>query len=285
MSTQVTNDNAVVTNHPQSSSTSTEDRFNTMSHQHVIEICVADLPAAFAAVEAGADRIEYCANIEEGGTTPTAADVEQLLSNLHGDLQVMIRCRTGNFVYTPAEVDTMCDQIRSLKQLHVPEGMRFGFVVGALTEDGHIDTAACDRFREAAGDSPLTFHRAIEEVTDWKEALQYLIDSGFERVLTTGQRAGQQLAEENAPTLKGLRAGTGYSVAGLAAMVDATRNTGLTILASGGIRPEAWDPTLIGAAGVREFHLRAPWGEADTPDQASGGLNPAIVRVMRTLLP
>lgn len=104
-------------------------------------------------------------------------------------------------------------------------------------------------------------------------------------MLTTGQRAGQQLAEENVPALKGLRAGTGYSVAGLAAMVEATRNTGLAILASGGIRPEAWDPTLIGAAGVREFHLRAPWGEDDTPDQASGGLNPAIVRVMRTLLP
>lgn len=154
MSAQVTNDNAVAADHPQSISIPTEDRFNTMSHQHIIEICVADLPAAFAAIEAGADRIEYCANIEEGGTTPPVADVEQLLSNLRGDLQVMIRSRAGNFVYTPEEIDTMCDQIRSLKQLNVPEGMRFGFVVGAITEDGHIDTAACDRFLEAAGDTP-----------------------------------------------------------------------------------------------------------------------------------
>ncbi|OKL50595.1 copper homeostasis protein CutC [Boudabousia marimammalium] len=254
----------------------------------LLEICVEDVPGALAAARAGADRIEYCANLEVGGVTPPVEEVRELLGQLEGaDLQILIRSREGNFVYSEAEIEQMCAQISDFEQVTADAPVTVGYVVGAITAEGQLDKVACERFRAAAAGKPLTFHRAFDELSDPIAAAVWLAEHGYNRILTTGLGVPQTSAAgvvSAAAAHADQIVERGYSLSGLAALQKAVDQLGLRILASGGLRPETWDKDLLAEAALREFHLRAPWAEGEAADPASGGVNPAVVRVMRKIL-
>jgi len=148
-----------------------------------LEIACFTLESAIIAQENGADRVEFCAAIEVGGTTPDFKTVQQAREKLAIDLYVMIRPRGGNFVYTDAEFQQMQADITALKQLNID-----GFVFGILKEDKTINVEQNKVLVELAKPFPCTFHRAFDEVESAFEALEDIIACGFETVLTSGQK-------------------------------------------------------------------------------------------------
>ena|SRR6218665_1035766 len=146
------------------------------------EMCVATLEGARLAAKYEVDRIETCIALEQGGLTPSEAMVKWIDETFDLEQHVLIRQRAGGFVYNYDEVLVMRDQIVSMKKLNVA-----GVVIGALTENKELDLAAIENWKRAAGDLKLTFHRAFDEVKDWRVAMEQLIKLGFTRILTNGQ--------------------------------------------------------------------------------------------------
>ncbi|MEO0046580.1 MAG: Copper homeostasis protein CutC [Bacteroidota bacterium] len=147
-----------------------------------LEIACFNLESALIAQENGADRVELCAGIEVGGTTPDSVLVKQARENLTVDLYVMIRPRGGNFVYSEAEFNQMQVEILALKELKVN-----GFVFGILKDDKTINGEQNKILVDLAKPFPCTFHRAFDEVENPSKALEQLIDCGFKTILTSGQ--------------------------------------------------------------------------------------------------
>src|SRR5437667_1076271 len=159
----------------------------------VVEACVDSIDSALAAARGGAHRIELCASLIEGGTTPSAGTLAVCRSRLDIPIFVLIRPRGGDFLYTAAEFAVMLEDVRRAKQAGVQ-----GIVTGVLRADGDIDA---DRTREliaAARPLQVTFHRAVDVCRDAGRALETLIALGVERVLTSGQAA---TAPEGAATV------------------------------------------------------------------------------------
>jgi copper homeostasis protein len=146
-----------------------------------IEIACFNLESTLIAQKAGADRVELCANMSVGGTTPTIEIIKQALEHLTIDLYVMIRKRGGNFVYSEAEFEQMKSEIETIKKLGVN-----GFVFGILNEDKTINIEQNKVLVELAKPLPCTFHRAFDEVLDYKQALEDVISCGFSTILTSG---------------------------------------------------------------------------------------------------
>ena len=146
-----------------------------------IEIACFNLESALLAQKAGADRVELCANISVGGTTPSIEIIQQARKNLTIDLYVMIRPRGGNFVYSEAELEQMKLEIETIKQLGVD-----GFVFGILNEDKTINIEQNKALVELASPFPCTFHRAFDAVSNYELALEDVISCGFSTVLTSG---------------------------------------------------------------------------------------------------
>ena len=147
----------------------------------LVEAAVDSAAAARAAVEAGAERIELCADLDAGGLTPSGELLAELRPNLAVSILTMIRSRGGSFEYGTAEVETMVAQVHELRALGAD-----GFVFGALHADRSIDAAATARIVEAADGLPVVFHRAFDRTADLSASLQALIGLGIERVLTSG---------------------------------------------------------------------------------------------------
>ncbi len=163
-----------------------------------LEICTGDPEGIQTAFEAGANRIELCSGLAEGGLTPSIAVIRFASELKKGSVNVLIRPRAGDFVYTPAEVKVMTDDIRSAMAAGAS-----GIVAGALTPDGKVDVQACSAFIEAAGDgADSTFHRAFDVTVDPYEALEIIIELGFKRILTSGQASS---ALEGAGLIAALR--------------------------------------------------------------------------------
>jgi copper homeostasis protein len=146
-----------------------------------IEIACFNLESALIAQKAGADRVELCADMSVGGTTPTIETIQQARENLTIDLYVMIRPRGGNFVYSEAELKQMKSEIETIKKLGVN-----GFVFGILNEDKTINIEQNIALVELAKPFPCTFHRAFDEVLDYEQALEDVISCGFSTILTSG---------------------------------------------------------------------------------------------------
>lgn len=147
----------------------------------LVEAAVDSAAAAFAAVEAGAERIELCADLDAGGLTPPTELLAELRPELDVPVLPMIRSRGGGFEYDATEMDSMLAQLHELRTLGAD-----GFVFGALRGDGSIDTAATSRILQAADGLPVVFHRAFDRTPDLSASLQVLIGLGVERVLTSG---------------------------------------------------------------------------------------------------
>ena len=146
-----------------------------------LEIACFNWESALIAEQNGADRIELCAGIEVGGTTPTIEMVLQA-KKLTIDLYVMISPRGGGFVYTDEEFAQMETEMETFKKLHVD-----GFVFGILNEDKSINVAQNTELVELAKPFPCTFHRAFDEVLNAGESLEEVIRCGFQTILTSGQ--------------------------------------------------------------------------------------------------
>ncbi|GLY31734.1 copper homeostasis protein CutC [Kineosporia sp. NBRC 101731] len=215
----------------------------------LLEICLEDAAGAAVAEAAGADRVEICSALSEGGVTPSGGLVHRVLASTSRiGVQVLIRPRGGDFVFSPAEVEVMIEDVRQLRSLP-----RVGFVLGALSVDGHVDVPVLERLLEACDGAPTTFHRAFDACRDLPASLEILVGLGFDRVLTSG---GAASALEGAAVLRALT----EQAAGR-----------LTVLAGGGVRPSNV-AELVQRAGVAEVHGRA----SETVGSAALFSNPAV---------
>lgn len=145
-----------------------------------LEICIDSLAGAEAAQAGGADRVELCASLSEGGLTASQG-MMQAVARLDIPAFAMIRPRSGLFHFSPGEVDIMCADI-----INAREAGLAGVVLGAQGADGGLDPTVLLRLLDAAGPLPATLHRVIDVVPDPLAALEQAIDLGFERVLTSG---------------------------------------------------------------------------------------------------
>jgi len=148
------------------------------------EACVGNYIEAKRAYENGANRIELCDNLGEGGTTPSYGTALLAVETLDLDIFPIIRTRGGNFVFTEEEIRIMEKDIEIFKNLGVD-----GVVIGALTRKNEIDEKAIKRLIQKAGDLNITFHMAFDEIEDKKAALDKLIELGINRVLTEGGKS------------------------------------------------------------------------------------------------
>jgi copper homeostasis protein len=154
-----------------------------------IEICVEGIDGLVAAQKGGADRVELCASLLEGGLTPSLGVVCEALRVATIPFHVIIRPRGGDFLYSELEFATMLADVKAVKELGVA-----GVVIGCLTADGRIDEARTRALVEAARPMSVTCHRAFDMTVDYREALEALIRCGVDRVLTSGQRDTARLA-------------------------------------------------------------------------------------------
>lgn len=148
-----------------------------------LEIACFNLESAIAAQQNGADRVELCADIRSGGTTPDFEVVKAARAALTIDLYVMIRPRGGDFVYVEAEFQQMKKAIESFKKIKVD-----GFVFGILKEDGSVNIEQNSALVALAQPYSCTFHRAFDVVKNRDKALEAIIACGFTTILTSGQQ-------------------------------------------------------------------------------------------------
>lgn len=163
------------------------------------EVCANGVESCLAAQRGGADRVELCAGIPEGGTTPSVGEIRVARRYLtQTRLHVIIRPRGGDFLYTPLELERMVADIDAAREAGAD-----GVVFGCLQSDGTLDMAANRLLMDHAKGLSVTFHRAFDRCAHPTEALEQLIDLGIDRVLTSGQ---QPQALQGAPLLRQLHA-------------------------------------------------------------------------------
>ncbi|MDR3119568.1 MAG: copper homeostasis protein CutC [Mediterranea sp.] len=160
------------------------------------EVCANSVESCLAAQDGGAQRVELCAGIPEGGTTPSYGEITAARQLLRIGLHIIIRPRGGDFLYNEQEIRIMEEDIRMARQAGVD-----GVVFGCLTPNGHIDIPNTKRLVEAAQGLSVTFHRAFDVCADPHQALEELVALGINRILTSGQ---QPTALQGLPLLKEL---------------------------------------------------------------------------------
>jgi copper homeostasis protein len=148
-----------------------------------IEICANSPESCIQAQSGGAHRVELCAGLLEGGTTPSYGSILAARQIPNVALHVIIRPRGGDFLYSPSELSVMLSDIQLCKDLRAD-----GVVFGCLTRAGDVDVAAMRRLMDASVPLSVTFHRAFDVCRDPFRALEDLIALGVDRVLTSGQQ-------------------------------------------------------------------------------------------------
>lgn len=152
--------------------------------EFMVEVCANGVESCLAAQEGGADRVELCAGIPEGGTTPSYGEIKvarRVLTTTR--LHVIIRPRGGDFLYSDLEVERMAQDIGMCRDLGVD-----GVVFGCLKADGTIDVEKNRYLMECSRGMSMTMHRAFDRAADPQRALEEIIDLGFDRILTSGQQ-------------------------------------------------------------------------------------------------
>jgi copper homeostasis protein len=161
-----------------------------------LEVSIEGVDGLLVAQDNGADRVELCASVLEGGITPSIGIVREALRRARIPVFVIVRPRGGDFLYSEAEFESMRQDVIALKDLGVP-----GIVTGCLTAGGEVDEERTAELLRLARPMSFTFHRAFDMVRDPLQALEVLISQSVDRVLTSGQRAN---AMEGLATLKQL---------------------------------------------------------------------------------
>ncbi|MDO4165649.1 MAG: copper homeostasis protein CutC [Bacteroides sp.] len=198
------------------------------------EVCANSVESCMAAQAGGAHRVELCAGIPEGGTTPSPGEIAVAREVLEScRLHVIIRPRGGDFLYSPTERRIMLKDIDYARRAGAD-----GVVLGCLTAEGDIDVPFVQELMEAAQGMSVTFHRAFDVCRNPQEALEEIISLGCQRVLTSGQ---QPTAEQGIPLLKELE----RQAAGR-----------ITLLAGCGVN-EGNIARIAKETGIHEFHFSA----------------------------
>jgi copper homeostasis protein len=196
-----------------------------------VEICVGDVASALAAEAGGAHRVELCDNLAVGGTTPSAGTIAESCRLLSIPVHVLIRPRSGDFVYSEPEIAVMRHDIAVAKALGAA-----GVVLGVLTPEGAIDRDQTEPLIALARPLCITFHKAFDQTPAPLECLDTLIEMGVERVLSSG---GRPTALEGVETL--------------AQLVD--RGRGRITIMAGGRLDIANLETVIRRGRVDEIHV------------------------------
>lgn len=149
----------------------------------IIECCANSVQSAINGQSGGADRIELCANLEQGGTTPSAASICLAREALEIDLHILIRPRVGGFVYSELELEEMLQDIEFCKEIGCE-----GVVIGALDKEGNVHKKQLQKMIQAARPMSVTFHRAFELIVNAKKGLEDIISCGCDCLLTSGQK-------------------------------------------------------------------------------------------------
>jgi len=205
-----------------------------MSDPMILEACVDSVEAAVAAQRGGADRVELCADLLEGGCTPSAGTIQLARRLLNIRMHVMIRPRGGDFCYSEAEFEAMKLDIAFARQAGAD-----GVVIGILNEDGAVDVERTRALIEIARPLSVTFHRAFDVSRDPYEAQETLIGLGVHRILTSGQE----------PSV----------LEGLDLIADLVKKAGdrVIIMPGAGITERNFSK-IVAQSGAREFHVYAP---------------------------
>ncbi len=165
--------------------------------RYIKEACVENLNEAIRAEQLGANRIELCDNLKEGGTTPSFELIQQAIAHLKIPIRVMIRPRAGNFCYSDSELETMQAQIEECKKLKLE-----AVVFGILNTDNTLDISSIKKLAQKAYPLKVVIHKAIDETPDILQACEELILTGqITTILTSG---GKTTAEEGLAILKSL---------------------------------------------------------------------------------
>lgn len=204
---------------------------NPVESKPLLEISLDSVESAIAAQRGGAQRVELCANLLEGGTTPSAGMIATVRKEMRIGLHVMIRPRGGDFHYTTFEFETMRRDILMAKQLRAN-----GVAFGVLNPNGTVDVKRTRELVDLAQPLPVTFHRAFDMTTNLNDALEAAIEAGAARILTSG---GEAVAENGLGAIRSL--------------VHAARNR-IAIMVCGGVR-EHNARRIVDETGSRELHV------------------------------
>lgn len=233
---------------------------------YTLEIAANSLASALAAQDGGADRVELCENLGEGGCTPSFATIALAREKLRIPLYVLVRPRGGDFAYSPLERELMLRDVGNCARLGVD-----GVAIGALDANGDVDVALCRELIVAAGKLGVTFHRAFDACREPPQALERIVELGCERVLTSGA--------------------SGDALAGAANIAQYVRDADsrIAIMAGAGVTPE--NIGELKKTGVREFHASARALQRGAAQRALPGLSAEhwqsdarIVRALRRAL-
>lgn len=201
--------------------------------EYEIEICANSVESALEAERGGAQRVELCAGMPEGGTTPSYGEMVLARELLGIKLYVIIRPRGGDFLYSALEQQVMLRDIETAVGIGVD-----GIVVGCLTSQGGVDMELMRRVMVAAGGLPVTFHRAFDMCRDPYEALEDIVSLGCKRILTSGQHLSAE--------------------AGIAVLRQLVELAGQRIIIMPGCGVNTANIRKIAIeTGAREFHLSA----------------------------
>lgn len=151
--------------------------------KYTFEICANSADSCVAAQQGGAQRVELCAAMPEGGTTPSYGEISVARKLIDIRLHVIIRPRGGDFLYSPTELDIMEEDIRMARQAGAD-----GVVFGCLTPDGELDMPAMERLMKVSEGLSVTCHRAFDYVKDPFRSMEQLVGLGVNRILTSGQQ-------------------------------------------------------------------------------------------------
>ena len=209
-----------------------------MTQAVLVEACVESLEEALAAERGGARRLELCANMDVGGTTPSAELFRAVRAQVGIPIAMMIRPRGGSFVYSNGELESMRRDIDIAVQMGADVA-----VLGVLDTHGRVDSARTRELVARAGSMPVTFHKAFDVIRDQQRDLEVLIDAGVTRVLTSG---GAETAIEGADALTRL--------------VDRAAGR-ITIMPGGKVRGNNVRE-IVERTGAREVHARCNTDES-----------------------
>lgn len=209
--------------------------------KHLLEICVDSVESAKNAAKGGADRLELCANLIIGGTSPDPAMIQLVQREAKIPVRVLLRPRFGDFCFTDYEKEMQLLQIRQCRNLGVE-----GVVVGALMPDGNLDEEFLRQCANEADGMGLTLHRAFDVCADAQRALETAVSIGFDTILTSGQAAkavdGQVCLQRLCNQAQGR----------------------ITIMAGSGVNPD--NMPALAQAGICTFHFSAK-KRAESPMQ------------------